>query len=62
MKKLSAFCSGSGLIYVDNRNISGLDLCQDNPHLLQSGKKILYNNFILYLNSNFLMHPHLSQT
>ena len=33
-EKLSTFCSGYGLIYIDNRNIKGLHPCQDNPHLL----------------------------
>ena len=61
-EKLHAFCSSYGLTYIDNRNIRGVHLCQDNLHLLQSGKKILFNNFISYLNSNFLMYPHPSQT
>ena len=54
-EKLHAFCSSYGLTYIDNRNIRGVHLYQDNPHLLQSGKKILFNNFISYLNSNFLI-------
>ena len=54
-------CSGYGLIYIDNRNIRGLDLCQDNLCLPQSGKKVLCDNLISYLNSNFSMHPHPSQ-
>ena len=61
-EKLSTFCSSYGMIYVDNRSIRGVHPCQDNLHLLQSGKKVLCNNFISYLNSNFLMHPHPSQT
>ena len=61
-EKLSTFCYGYGLIYIDNRSIRGVHLCQDNLHLLQSGKKVLCNNFISYLNSNFLMHPHPLQT
>ena len=55
-EKFSTFCPGYGLIYIDDRNIRGLHLCQDNPHLLESGKKVLCNNFILNLNSKFLMH------
>ena len=54
-EKLHTFCSCYGLTYIDNRNIRGVHLCQDNLHLLQSGKKILFNNFISYLNSNFLV-------
>ena len=61
-EKLHTFCSSYGLIYIDNRNIRGVHLCQDNLHLLQSGKKILFNNFVSYLNSSFLMYPHPSQT
>ena len=34
-EKHSTFCSGYGLIYIDNRNIRGVDLCQDNLHFLQ---------------------------
>ena len=60
-EKLSTFCSSYGLIYIDERSIIGVHLCQDNLHLLQSGKKILFNNFISYLNSNFLIYPHPSQ-
>ena len=54
-EKLHTFCSSYGLTYIDNRNIRGVHLYQDNPHLLQSGKKILFNNFISYINSNFLI-------
>ena len=61
-KKLHAFCASYGLTYIDDRNIREVHLCQDNLHLLQSGKKILFNNFISYLNSNFLMYSHPSQT
>ena len=57
-----AFCSSYSLTYPDNRNIRGVHFCQDDLYLLQSGKKILFNNFISYLNSNFLMYPHPSQT
>ena len=38
-EKLHAFCSSYGLTYIDNRNIRGVHLCQDNIHLLQSGEK-----------------------
>ena len=41
-EKLSTFCSSYGLIYTDNTNIRGLDLFQENPYLLQSGKNVLY--------------------
>ena len=42
-EKLSTFCFGYGLIYIDYRNIRGIHLCQDNLHLLQSCKKVLCN-------------------
>ena len=45
-EKLHAFCSSYGLTYIDNRNIRGVHLCQNNLHLLPSGKNILFNNFI----------------
>ena len=61
-EKHHTFCFSYGLTYIDNRNIRGVHICQDNLHLLQSGKKILFNNFISYLNSNFLMYPRPSQT
>ena len=62
LEKLQTFCCSNGPIFIDIRNIRGVHLCQDNLHLLQSGKKILFNNFISYLNGNFLMYPHPSQT
>ena len=61
-EKLHASCSSYGLTYINDRNIGEVHLCQDNLHLLQPGKNILFNNFISYLNSNFLMYPHPSQT
>ena len=62
LEKIHTFCSSNGLIYIDSRNIRVVHLCQDNHHLPQSGKKILFNNFIPYLNSNSLMYSHPSQT
>ena len=50
-EKLSPLCSSYGLIYINNRNIKGAHLCQDHLHLLRSGKKVLCNNFMSYLNS-----------
>ena len=48
--KLVELCSQYGVIYIDNRNIYGMHLYQDNLHLLHSGKRILLNNFISNLN------------
>ena len=50
-EKLSPLCSSCGLIYINNRNIKGAHLFQDHLHLLRSGKKVLCNNFMSYLNS-----------
>ena len=36
-EKLHAFCSSYCLIYIDNGNIRGVQFCQDNLNLLQSG-------------------------
>ena len=48
----------NGIVFVDNGNISNMDLYQDGLHLLESGKCLLANNFI-FLSNNFLsMHSH----
>ena len=60
-KKLDTFYYGYRLIYIDDRNIRGVHLCQDNLCLLQSSEKVLCDSFISCLNSNFLVHPHPSQ-
>ena len=60
--KFSTFCSSYGPIYIDNRTIRGVNICQYNLYLLQSSYKVLFNNFISYLNSNFLKYPHPLQT
>ena len=45
--------------YIDNRNIRGFCLYKDGLHLLEVGKKILANNFIVNLNNFFLdTHTH----
>ena len=44
--KLVELCSKYGVIYIDNRNIYGMHLYQDNLHLLHSGKRILLNKLI----------------
>ena len=48
--ELVELCSQYGVIYIDNRNIYGMHLYQENLHLLHSGKRILLNNFICNLN------------
>ena len=58
---ISNFCRENACIYIDNRNIRGFCLYKDGLHLLESGKKILVNNFIVNLNKYFLdthtQHP-----
>ena len=58
-EKLHVFCSSYIYILIIETLGGG---GQDNLHLLQSGKKILLNNFVSFLNSNFLMDKHPSQT
>ena len=48
--KVVELCSQNNVMYIDNRNIYGMHLYQDNLHLLHSGKRILLNNFISNLN------------
>ena len=48
--KLVELCSQYGVTYIDNRNIYGIHLHQDNLHLLHSGKRIFLNNLISNLN------------
>ena len=48
--KVIELCSQNNVMYIDNRNIYGMHLYQDNLHLLHSGKRILLNNFISNLN------------
>ena len=52
-EQLVTLCKRLGIIYIDNRNIREIHLFKDGLHLLDSGKRILSNNFIFNLN-NFL--------
>ena len=55
----SNFCSTNGLYYIDNRNISADYLYEDGLYLLDKGKIVLVNSFIINLNQNFLTtHTH----
>ena len=56
--KISNFCSTNGLYYIDNRNIRADCLYKDGLHLIDKGKIVLANNFIINLNQNFLTHTH----
>ena len=61
-EKRSDFFSSDVLIYIDNRNVRRIYFYKDNIHLLQSGKKVWFDNFISDLNSLFLMYSHPSPT
>ena len=50
---ISNFCSTNGLYYIDNRNIRADCLYKDSLHLLDKGKIVLANNFIINLNQIF---------
>ena len=56
---ISNYCRENACFYIDNRNIRGFCLYKDGLHLLESGKKILANNFIVNLNKFFVdAHSH----
>ena len=52
-ERLVSLCKRLEIIYIHNRNIRETHLFKDGLHLLDSGKRILANNFIFNLN-NFL--------
>ena len=52
-EKIVDMCKKNGIVFIDNGNISNMDLYQDGLHLLERGKCLLANNFIFVLN-NFL--------
>ena len=45
-EKIVDMCKKNGLVFIDNGNISNMDLYQDSLHLLERGKCLLANNFI----------------
>ena len=51
-KKFEVFCRNNSVILIDNRNIRGHHLYRDGLNLLESGKRILANNYITYLKTN----------
>ena len=55
---ISSFCNSNGLYYIDNRNIRADCLYKDGLHLIDKGKIVLVNNFIINLNQNLLTHIH----
>ena len=58
------YCCENACFYIDNRNIRGFCFYKDGLHLLEVGKRILANNFIVNLNNFFLdtrtHHPPIS--
>ena len=52
-ESLRNFCRQNGFNFIDNRNIPPTKLCRDRLHLIESGKKILANNFIHGINNYF---------
>ena len=50
-EQLVGLCKRLEIIYIDNRNIREIHLFKDGLHLLDSGKRILANNFIFNLNN-----------
>ena len=57
-EKIVDMCKKNGIVFVDNGNISNMDLYQDGLHLLERGKCLLANNFIFVLNNFLNIHTH----
>ena len=48
-------CDKNAIVFIDNGNISNMDLYQDDLHLLERGKCLLAKNFIFVLNVSLNM-------
>ena len=57
IKILASICKEIQVHFVDKRNICGFNLFKDDLHLLDSGKRLLANNFVDNFN-NFLSVIH----
>ena len=58
-EKIVDMCKKNGIVFIDNGNISDMDLYQDGLHLLELGKCLLaINNFIFVLNNFLNIHTH----
>ena len=55
--KLVNVCKEMQVSFIDSRNVTGFYLFRDGLHLLESGKKLLANNFVSNFN-NFLLVKH----
>ena len=57
-EKIVDVCKKNGIVFIDDGNISNMDLYQDGLHLLERGKCSLEKNFIFVLNNFLNMHSH----
>ena len=55
---ISSFCKTNNLYYIDNRNTTADYLHKDSLHLIDKGKIVLPNSFLINLNQKFLTHIH----
>ena len=58
MTPYTDLCKKDGIVFIDNVNISNMDLYQDGLHLLERGKCLLAKNIIFVLNNFSKMHTH----
>ena len=57
-EKIVDMCKKNGIAFIDNGNISNMDLYQYGFHLPEGGKCLLAKNFIFVLNNFLNMHTH----
>ena len=57
-EKILDMCKKNGIVFIDNGNISNMDLYQDGLHSLERDKCLLANNFIFVLNNFLNIHTH----
>ena len=57
-EKIVDTCQKNRIVFIDNGNISNMDLYQDGLHLLERGKCLLAKHFIFVLNNFLNMHKH----
>ena len=55
-EKIVDMCNKNDIVFIDNGNISNMDLYQDGFHLVERGKCLLAKNFIFVLNNFLNMH------
>ena len=53
LERIEHLCNKLGISYLDIKNIRRRHLWKDGLHLVESGKVILENNFLSYLNKYF---------